>query len=215
MTAMPTITSQSRCNRARDLHHLGQQGFSLVEMMVAVTIVGILVTTAVATMDTEPDVEDVAHLLASKINEGVRQAIAGGPVDPDFIIATGMDGRIQMQITTDPAGNQYLLVGRLNELTFTFLDTSQVYIPNGVEIVGYDNAAVTTPTNNDPPQLLGPSDVVTFYARADGSVFAMDIFTGTRSPATTLFLRSRSNPGDKARVVVLPLGGVPLVLSGW
>jgi hypothetical protein len=43
----------------------------------------------------------------------------------------------------------------------------------------------------------------------------MDIFTGTRSPAVTMFLRSRNNSADRARLVVLPLGGVPLVLSGW
>lgn len=215
MTAKQVTATQIRHDRVRNLRHPGQGGFSLVEMMIAMAIISILITTAVVTIDTEPDVDDVAHLLANKINEGVRQAIAGGPVDPQFILDTGMDGRTHMQITTDAAGNQFLLMGRLNEAIFTFLDTNQVYIPGGIEIVGYDFSAVTTPTGAGPSKLLGPTDIVTFYGRPDGSIFAMENFSFDRHPSTTLFLRSKKNPGDRARIVVLPLGGVPLVLSGW
>ena len=66
-----------------------QAGFTLTEMMVVVTIIGVLVTMAIVYMRPRVRPIDVANRVGDLVREASRRAVALGPVRPSVAVAMG------------------------------------------------------------------------------------------------------------------------------
>jgi prepilin-type N-terminal cleavage/methylation domain-containing protein len=193
-------------------HRRGQKGFSLVELLVVVCIIGLLATGAVVTMTTDPEVEDECAKIAALVNEAARQAISGGSVRPELSQVSGIRERGQLRILNDAVAGPSFLVERLREPTgieteLVWVERKRVHLGKAVNVVGWRDSAALDPGST--PLFLGPTfsppfDVPT-KCQPDGTCTAM-----------TLYLQDAKRPERKARVVVLPLNGMMTqCFSGW
>lgn len=189
-----------------------ESGFSLVELLVVVSIIAILATTAAVAMSPDPDVEDEARKIAALANEAARQAISGGAVSPEESQSTGIFARGELSVE-DTAEGAFVVLKRYREATFEnpsagWFERKRVAVGRNVRVVGWTRGAETSsgsvPAITPPysPPFMGPPAT---QCRADGTCTPM-----------TLYLEDIKRPGRKARVVVLPLNGMQTqVLSGW
>jgi prepilin-type N-terminal cleavage/methylation domain-containing protein len=76
-----------------------QAGFTLTELMVVVTIIGVLVTMAVVYMRPRVRPVDVATRFGDLVHEANRRAVALGPVRADVVVALGSKARTQILAT--------------------------------------------------------------------------------------------------------------------
>jgi prepilin-type N-terminal cleavage/methylation domain-containing protein len=76
-----------------------QAGFTLTELMVVVSIVGVLVTMAIVYMRPHVRPIDVAMRVGDLVHEASRRAVALGPVRADVVVALGSKARTQILAT--------------------------------------------------------------------------------------------------------------------
>jgi prepilin-type N-terminal cleavage/methylation domain-containing protein len=82
-----------------------QAGFTLTELLVVVSIVGILVTMAIVYMRPRVRPIDVATRVGDLFREASRRAVALGPVRPDVALGFGRSRtRVTAQVVTIPPG---------------------------------------------------------------------------------------------------------------
>lgn len=77
-------------------------GFTLTEMMVVVTIIGILVTMAIVYVRGRARPMDVANRVGDLVREASRRAVALGPVRASVAIALGSSARTKVTAVPDP-----------------------------------------------------------------------------------------------------------------
>lgn len=188
-----------------------QRGFSLIELMISVAIIGALASVAAVSMTTEPDIEDEAHKIAALVNEAARLAISGGPIDPSRS-HSGFLARGQVKVRDDGQG-QYLLIERFNDIGFAEIERKRVYLGKRARVAGMTPWAELNPAAGP---LIPFSAAVghVIQCRPDGTC------TGGTSNGpplgATLYLQDVRRTHQKARVVVMPLNGMlTQVYSGW
>jgi prepilin-type N-terminal cleavage/methylation domain-containing protein len=176
-------------------------GFTLVELMVVLAIVGILVAAAYPYLRANPRPIDVADQVSSMVSEASRRAVAGGVVRPELGIAA------RTQVVLVAGSPDEILVERLEEdpapaTTGQWIEIRRTTLPATVELIGWSPNPTLASTG-------GPVNVLAAGARKE-----IHCEPNGRCDGAMVFLRSRDQRHE-ARVVILPLGGTPITFSEW
>lgn len=181
-----------------------QHGMTLIELMVVVTIVGILMAVAAVTTRRSLDTKDLAHKIAYQVQEGARKAIAGGPLPLAKVGVFGTTARTRTRIFTDASGEQVAILERVNEATDSWDNLGFIALStHEVTVVGFNNSPESQP-GMGPTTPLGPGDEVAVQCYPDG-----------RCDPMTLYLQGAQGRSREARLVVLPLSGNTIVFETW
>ena len=193
-----------------------QGGFTLTELMVVVTIIGVMVTMAVVYMRPRVRPIDVATRFGDLVHEANRRAVALGPVRADVIIALGSKARTQILAAQSGSSVTFTLY-RLQEAppgtsTGTWMPIESYITDRTVEAVQW---------------AIGVGDMGMAGIVTDWSTFVVQCRPDGMCAPATLFFRAATTPtpdctaaGQQlyewcARMSVMPLGGAIATYVGW
>ena len=182
-------------------------GFTMIELMVTVAIIGILVGLAATALTRNPEI-DGTRQVAAMLSEARRRAIAAGPMRSDVQAATGERARIKVDFTNQ-SGRGLVWVSMAVEdpapaTTFQWVDVSGQRLPDKVEIYAVGTSAAVDP-GGALPGALG-TGVVTRKFYPDGTAQALTVYVQRSNSSGT---------HSQHRVFVLPLTATPSTFKGW
>lgn len=183
------------------------RGFTMVEMMVVVAILGVLTTLAVVGMSPRTRPIDVASRLAYLVGEASRQAVSAGTVRSDVVLASGSRRRTRI-VAAGGAGSsprfelQVLVEDPLPAATAQWSTLSTYQVPSAVIGESYSTT-------------VGAHDVVPL--ETEWATFELGCYPdGSCDPRSTFFESSHGATGDRrARLSIMPLGGATYVRNDW
>lgn len=182
----------------------GARGFTLVEMMVVLTILGLLATAVSVYMRPQRSVMDCANVVANLVREGARRAFAKGPVRSD-VAATGIRQRTRVTI----AGDVITLEELVERVALGLAD----WVPiKSVRVVTADQQATLAgwkPVAQVDDGTSGNAPAID----ADFTGFQIDCWPDGRCDAGTVYFTGPN--GTSARTIILPLGGAVMARRGF
>jgi prepilin-type N-terminal cleavage/methylation domain-containing protein len=194
----------------------GQRGFSLVELMVVIAILGTAASLAVVAVKSDPTAKS-ARDVASFLQIARRAAIAHGPVRSDVQTATGMAATEMVRFKETTYGSKVEVFDLVEGTgaTSTWVSNAWMWVPNRAKIYG---VALTANTNGGEtlPTAFVVNSTVDIYFFPNGTVGVGNTVSEAGASGATVYLRSRSgNKPDKFRIFVMPLSGMPTTTKGW
>ncbi|MEZ4366444.1 MAG: prepilin-type N-terminal cleavage/methylation domain-containing protein [Kofleriaceae bacterium] len=191
-----------------------QRGFTLIELMVVLAIIGIATGIGAVVMKKEIRTSDVADQIASLSREAARRAITGGRVREDVQLAlVSGAARARLLVTSVSAnGQRQVQVDVLEEAapgtpSGTWNAVSSFAIPKAVELVGITTAAVLT--DLQPFTTIPATQSVELLFYPDGRAGGAGL---------TLYLRGNDTTpkrGRLSRAVIMPIGGSATTFPVW
>lgn len=185
-----------------------QAGFTLTELMVVVTILGVLATMAVIYMRPRPRPLDVANRVGDLVREANRRAIALGPVRADVVAALGTKARTK--ITVRASGSKAMFVlWRLQEAApgtpaASWEETESYLLDDHVKWVDKASSAEIT-----------AYDSFNVYCRPDGTCDATTLYLKETNAGTSCRTTTTPLLEQCAKLSIMPLGAAIATTANW
>jgi len=185
----------------------GPRGFTLTELVVALAIVGVLVSLAIVYMKPQTRTIDVAGRVGDLVREANRRAVALGPVRAGVALNIGTKARTRVRGVTE-GPQPTLVLERLQEdqppaTTAVWVAVTQYTVVR--EVVGESWGAGV----GSHAALTRSTDWTAFEARCYPD--------GTCDPHTLFF--EAADPGSEseryARMSIMPIGGAIMTRRDW
>jgi prepilin-type N-terminal cleavage/methylation domain-containing protein len=181
-----------------------QRGFTLIELMVVVTILGLLAAAVSVYMRPQRTVIDAANVTADVVREAARIAFAKGPVRADVVNALGYSYRTKMNVESEALVLRQLVenVAPGSASWVEIRRVALVAVDRQVVLTGWKPIAqVNDGTFASPPAVATDFSGLELHCWADG-----------HCDAGTIYFAGPN--GTAARTVILPLGGAVLARRG-